>query len=109
MFSFIILQTGGGMGIGNLIPLALIFIVFYFFLIRPQVKKQKQQTKFSEALEKGDEVVTSSGILGRINKIEGDIITLEVANKTYIRVTRSAVSKELTETVYAKATNEKAK
>ena len=53
------------------------------------------------ALEKGDDVVTSSGILGKINKIEDEIITLEVGSKTYIRVTRNAISKEMTDSVYA--------
>jgi len=94
------LQAAGGPGqYMNLIFFALIFVVFYFFLIRPQAKKQKEQAKFVGGMEKGDEVVTSSGIIGRINKLEDDIVTLEVANKVFIRVLRSAVSKEMTESV----------
>ena len=94
------LQAGGGSAqIMNLLFFALIFVVFYFFLIRPQAKKQKEQTKFVDSIQKGDEVVTGSGIIGRINKLEDDIVTLEVANKVYIRVLKSAISREMTEMV----------
>lgn len=79
-----------------------IILVFWLFIIRPQAKKQKEQNQFSDTLERGQEVVTASGMLGRINKVEGDVVTLEVATKTYIRVTKSAVSKELTEQMYGK-------
>ena len=97
MQNFIFLQSDG---LIQLFPLLLIFIVFWFFIIRPQMKKQKEQNKFTEQLEKGQEVVTSSGILGRINKIEGDIVYLEIATKTIVRVTRTAVSREMTEALF---------
>ncbi|HMY84048.1 MAG TPA: preprotein translocase subunit YajC [Saprospiraceae bacterium] len=71
--------------------------VMYFFMLRPQIKKQKEQQKFGEALAKGNDVVTSSGIIGRISKIEGNIVTLQVDPKTYIKVTKGSISKELTE------------
>jgi len=74
----------------------LIMLVFYFFFIRPQAKKQKEQGKFITELEKGDEVVTSSGIVGRINKIDGNLIHLQVDQKTFIKVLRSAISNEMT-------------
>jgi preprotein translocase subunit YajC len=99
--TIILLQTGGGAGLINLVFIAAMFLIFWLFLIRPQAKKQKEQKAFSESLQKGDQVVTGSGILGRINKIEDDIVTLEVGNKTYIKVTKGAVSKEMTEQVYA--------
>lgn len=105
---FIFLQAGGGAGsagIMNLIFIALIFVVFYFFMIRPQAKKQKEQRQFSESLEKGEEVVTASGIIGRINKIEGNIVTLEVGTKTYIRVTKNAINKEMTDALDKMAEN----
>ena len=98
MSTLIFLQADGS-GFLGMLPLLLIFVVFWFFIIRPQMKKQKEQNKFGEQLTKGQEVVTAAGILGRINKIEGDIVHLEVATKTYIRVTKSAISKELTESV----------
>lgn len=94
----ILLQAGGGSaGTINLVFLALIFGVFYFFLIRPQNKRQREQRVFVEELEKGTEVVTSSGIIGRINQIDDDIITLEVGTKAFIRVTRVSISREMTE------------
>ncbi len=77
-------------------PLLLLPLVFYFFLIRPQSQKQKDQDSFSSSLQKGDEVVTHSGIVGKINKMEDSILTIETTEKTYIRVLRSAISKEMT-------------
>lgn len=93
----ILLQSGGSAGTINLVFLALIFGVFYFFLIRPQNKRQREQRVFVEGLEKGEEVVTSSGIIGRINQIDDDVITLEVGTKAFIRVTRVSISREMTE------------
>jgi len=98
-FTSIFLQASAG-GIADVLskmwPMILIVIVFYFFIIRPQSKRQKEQMQFLDNLEKGAEVVTTSGIYGKISKIEEDIITLQVDTKTFIRVTRSAISKELT-------------
>ena len=81
----------------NIGPLLLIFVVFYFFFIRPQAKKQKEQNQFVQAISKGDEVVTSSGIIGRISKTEDQVITLQIDTKTFIRILRSSISKELTD------------
>ena len=92
-----ILQAGGGGGIMGFLPLILMVAVIYLFFIRPQMKRQKEQNKFQEALQKGDHVVTSSGILGKINKIEDNIVTLQVDTKTFIQVTRASVSKEMTD------------
>ncbi len=91
------LQAGGMGSIVQFAPLLMILVVFYFFMIRPQMKRQKEQTAFSDSLEKGKEVVTASGMIGKINKIEGQVVTLEVANNTFIRVTKVSVSKEMTE------------
>lgn len=77
-------------------PLILLVGVMYLFFIRPQAKRQKEQQAFIDQLEKGQEVVTASGMLGRIVKIEDQIVTLEVDQKTFVRVTRSSISKELT-------------
>ncbi len=108
MSTMMILLQAGGTGSMQLINLAFmlgIFAVFYFFMIRPQAKKQKEQANFINELAKGRDVVTSSGILGRITKIEDDIVTLAVDNKSYIRVTKGAISKDLTESVYSKKSN----
>ena len=83
----------------NLVFLGAMFLIFWLFLIRPQTKKQKEQRVFMDNIEKGQDVVTASGILGRINKIEDQIVTLEVGNKTYIKVVKSAISKEMTEQI----------
>ena len=96
MANLILLQSGGA-GTMNIVFMVAIFAVFYFFLIRPQAKKQKEQNKFQEQLEKGSEVITASGIVGKINKIEGNFVTLQVDTKTFLKVTKSAISKEMTE------------
>jgi preprotein translocase subunit YajC len=93
------LQAGGSTLelLKGMAPILMVVVVFYFFMIRPQAKRQKEQTAFSDSLEKGKEVVTASGMIGKINKIEGQVVTLEVANNTFVRVTKSSVSKEMTE------------
>lgn len=102
----IFLQAAGGLS--GLIPLLLILPIFYFFMIRPQMKRQKEQQAYSDSLEKGQEVVTSSGIIGKINKIEGNIVTLQIANNVFIRVTKGSVSKEMTEAFASSLTSESA-
>ena len=93
---------GGNAGMIQMLFFAAIILVFWMFIIRPQTKRQKEQNAFASSLEKGMDVVTGSGILGRINKIEGEIVTLEVGSKSYIRLTKSAISKDITEQVYGK-------
>lgn len=65
--------------------------------MRPATKKQSEQKSFTDELSKGDEVVTSSGIIARINKIEDNVVHLQVDQKTFIKVVRAAISKEMTE------------
>jgi len=89
-----------GAGYINLLFIGSMFLIMYFFMIRPQAKKQREQGNFAKGLSKNDEVVTNSGMLGRISKIEDDVITLEVGSKVYVRVLRNAISKELTDAVY---------
>lgn len=96
--NFILLEAGGA-GMANLFFIVAIFGVFYFFIIRPQQKKQKEQTSFADSLEKGMEVVTASGIVGKINKIEGPFVYLQVDTKTFIKFTKNAISKEMTEAI----------
>ena len=96
------LQAGGAGALMQFAPLLMILVVFYFFMIRPQMTKQKAQQSFADSLEKGKEVVTASGIIGKINKIDGGVITLEVENGRFIRVVKSAISKEMTEAFAAK-------
>jgi preprotein translocase subunit YajC len=89
---FLQAPAGGGL-LGMLFPL-LIIVVFYFFLIRPQVKRQKEVQKFQEALREGMEVVTNAGIIGRITKIDGAVVRLMVDEKTFMRVVKSSIQGE---------------
>ncbi len=93
MFQILLLDQASNPILGMLFPF-LIIIVFYFFLIRPQIKKQKEQQKFVESLKEGMEVVTNSGIIGKITKMDGPIIRLMVDDKTFIRVVKSAIQGE---------------
>ena len=76
----------------NILPLVLIFVVFYFLLIRPQTKRAKEHREMVAKLSAGDEVVTNGGILGRISEIDESFVTLEVAPKVTIRVQRFQVT-----------------
>jgi preprotein translocase subunit YajC len=77
------------------LPMVAIFVVFYFLLIRPQQKKQKEARAMLEALEKGNEVVTAGGVLGRIVKLDEQYVTVEVAPNTQMVVQRAAISQLL--------------
>jgi preprotein translocase subunit YajC len=95
MFNFIFLQaaTGSNPLMGMLFPF-LILIVFYFFLIRPQIKRQKEQQKFTESLKEGMDVVTNAGIIGKVTKIDGNIVRLMVDEKTFMRVVKQSITAE---------------
>ena len=82
---------GGSNQLMAFLPLILLFVVFYFLLIRPQQKKAKQQKQFLENLKKGDEVVTSGGLYGKITGITDTTITLEIAEKIRVKVLRSSI------------------
>jgi preprotein translocase subunit YajC len=84
--------SSGAGGFAGLIPLVLMFVIFYFLLIRPQQKKSKQHKELLSNLKKGDSVITSGGIYGRIAEINDTVITLEVADKVRIKVARGFVS-----------------
>ncbi len=73
------------------VPIAVIMFVFYFFLIRPQAKKQKEHLGFLSTLKPGDQVVTQSGILGRIAGVNDAVVNLEVANSVQIKVLKSQI------------------
>ena len=76
-------------GIGQFIPLILIFVIFYFFLIRPQQKKVKEHKAMVENLKKGDKVVTSGGITGTISRvIDNDKVEVEIADNVTVEVVR---------------------
>ena len=79
------------------LPLILIVVVFYFFMIRPQVRKQKDMRNFRDALKKGDKIITTGGIYGKINNISENIITVDIGNSVIIKVDKSAILKDSTD------------
>ncbi len=97
-------EGGGGQGgelIGSLIPLILIFVIFYFLLIRPQQKRAKEHRRMIENLKKGDKVITSGGVYGVIEVVDTNTVTLKIAEnvkvkfgKSYIAAVRSSAEED---------------
>jgi len=76
----------------SLLPLVLIFVVFYFLLIRPQTKKQKEHRELVAALQKGDEVTTAGGMLGKITEVKDSFVQIEIANNVVVTVQTHTIS-----------------
>lgn len=85
---------GGGQGgsLGAFIPLILMFVIFYFLLIRPQQKKAKMHKQMLSAIKKGDRVVSSGGLHGVVTGIADDVVTMEIAPKVRVKVSRGSIS-----------------
>lgn len=96
MLTSILLQATDGQGglIGNLILIGGIALIFYFFMIRPQQKRQKDQKNFIEAVKKGDMVVTVGGVHGKVIAVEDDTFILEVDRGAKIKFEKSSISLE---------------
>ena len=91
--------AGAGGGFASMLPLVLIFVVFYFLLIRPQQKKMKQHKDMLESVRRGDKVVTGGGIIGTVTKIGGeDEVTVEIADGIKVKVRRSMLSEIVSKT-----------
>lgn len=75
----------------QMLPFVLIIVIFYFFMIRPQQKRQKELNKFRDELKKGDKVVTTGGIYGKVAKIDGNSVFIEVANGVEVEFDKSAI------------------
>ncbi len=88
--------------VGQLLPLVLMFVVLYFIMIRPQMKRQKEHKAMIDALAKGDEVVVAGGLIGRVAKMGESILTVEVSNGVELQVQRSAVVQVLPKGTYGK-------
>jgi preprotein translocase subunit YajC len=86
----------------SLLPLVLMFVVLYFIMIRPQMKRQKEHKAMIEAIAKGDEVVTSGGLVGRVAKMGESFLHVEVATGVELQVQRSAVVQVLPKGTYGK-------
>jgi preprotein translocase subunit YajC len=101
-------QGKGSAGLGPLIFLPLMILVFWLFFIRPQAKKAKNQKSFVEGLQKGDKIVTIAGIHGTINKVNEDgTVNLEVSPGSYIKIEKNAISMEWSNQLNKTGTAEK--
>jgi preprotein translocase subunit YajC len=78
----------------TMLPLVLVFVVFYFFMIRPQMKKQKELAKYRDSLQKGDRVVTTGGIYGKVSEVKDNIVMMDIGGDIRIKVDKSAVLKD---------------
>jgi preprotein translocase subunit YajC len=96
IFSFIILMpTGQNQSpVPSFVFLLLIIVVFYFFMIRPQMKRQKELKTYREGLQKGDKIITTGGIYGKVTDIKDTTVTVEIADKVLVRIDKSAVLKD---------------
>lgn len=86
---------GGQQGFGMFLPLILLFAIFYFLLIRPQQKRQREHKQLLANLRKGDQVITAGGLYGRITGITDTVVTLEITEKVRVKVARSQISTKL--------------
>ena len=92
----IILQAAGNPAMSNLFMIGMIVIVFYFFMIRPQMKKAKTEKQFKEGIKKGDKIVTIGGIHGKIVEVMDASFMLEIDNNVRVKLEKSSVSAEAT-------------
>lgn len=87
--------AGGESSLLSMLPLVAMFVVLYFVMIRPQMKRQKEHKAMIDAIAKGDEVVTAGGIIGKISKIGENFIGLEIASGVEVQIQRSAIAQVL--------------
>jgi preprotein translocase subunit YajC len=96
--AFILLQTRTAAGQGNalitFLPLVLVFVVFYFFMIRPQMKKQKDMNNYRSTLKKGDKVITTGGIYGRVNEVRDNFVMMDAGGDVKLKVDKNALLKD---------------
>ncbi|AIK95782.1 preprotein translocase subunit YajC [Candidatus Odyssella acanthamoebae] len=92
-------MSPGGFDIMSFLPLLMIFVIFYFLLIRPQQRKMKEQQAMLGAVRRGDKVVTSGGLIGTVSKVNSDTeVLLEIAENVKVRVVKSMISEVLSKT-----------
>jgi preprotein translocase subunit YajC len=96
-FVFLMMSEGKDGGMSSIIFLVLIFGVFWLFMIRPQMKKQKDQQKFKETISKGDKVITIGGIHGKILEVADTTFVIEVEGGNRLKIEKSAISMESTQ------------
>lgn len=97
-YLFLMGQPAGASGQSNplvtFLPLILVFVVFYFFMIRPQMKKQKEMTSYRSSLKKGDKIITTGGIYGRIYEVKDNYATIDVGGDVRLKVDKNALLKD---------------
>ena len=92
--------TGGATNpLFSLLPIILVFVVFYFFMIRPQMRKQKELNTYRNALAKGDKIITTGGIYGRVLEVKDNIVIMDAGGDVKLKVDKSAVLKDSSEIV----------
>ena len=96
-------QTSGGWG--TIIMFVLMFVVFYFFMIRPQQKRQKEIKKFRDSIKSGDKVITAGGIYGKVKDVKETTVTLEIADNVRITIDKNSVYANAVDSNSAAETN----
>ena len=89
-----------GAGLASFVPLIVLFLVFYIFLIRPQMKRQKEHAKMVRELSVGDEAVTNGGLLGRVSEVEDSFVKFEVSKGIEVQVQKHAISQVMPKGTY---------
>lgn len=84
--------AGAGGGLMGLLPIILMFVVLYFLMIRPQMKRQKEQKAMIDALGKGDEVISAGGLVGKVTKVSDAYVTLEIADGTEVVMQKASIT-----------------
>ena len=97
MLIFLMPQSPEGSPVPSFVFLLLIIVVFYFFMIRPQMKRQKDLRTYREGLSKGDKIVTTGGIYGKVTDIKDQTVTVEIADNVRIKIDKNAVLKDSTD------------
>jgi len=91
---FVTLQQQQANPLMTFLPLVLIIVVFYFFMIRPQMKRQKELRKFQESLSKGDKVIIAGGIFGKITEVKEEYVVVEIDENAKVKVIKSSVVRD---------------
>jgi len=97
LFIFLMPQTEGQSPVPSFVFLLLIILVFYLFMIRPQMKKQKDMKSYRSGLKQGDKIVTTGGIYGKITDIKDSTVTVEIADNVRVRIDKNAVVQDKTD------------
>ncbi len=83
--------------VSTLLPFVAIIVIFYFFMIRPQMKRQKELRKYRESLKKGDKVITTGGIYGKVVEVKDNHMIVEIANGVEIKIDKAAIIMDMTD------------